>query len=301
MWQYFLYFVSLFGLAQSANLVRLAEAPLEVLGFWRLLVSALLFLPFALKNNFIQNFRSAPQTLNFSLTSGFFFFTHLWTFFYASQNTTIANCMIIYSTNPLFTALGAWLFFNEKFTKRLAVAYILAFIGIYQLVSHNLDFDRGLVKGDFAALISALLFTGYLLTGKKVRHTFSNSAFSTTIYFTAAMLFLFTGLTKGIDFIHYPTQTWLAIGGSILFPTLLGHALFMYLVRYMNINMMTCGKLIEPPISAVIAFLLFGEVLKDNTLLAFILTSSAVLILFAPEIYKHSKKTFFKDLDEGAS
>ncbi len=280
---YLLYFLALFSLAQSANIVRLAQAPIEVLGFWRLLISsAIVFAIAQWRGHFLTSIKNHPRATKLSILSGLFFFAHLWTFFYASKNTSIANCMIIYSTNPLFVALGAYVFFKEKLTWRLAFAYVFAFAGIYQLMRHNFQFDQGMVWGDFSALISAVFFTGYLLTGKKVRVQLANTEFSSIIYFVAALCFGLFGFSKSIDFIHYPLQTWLAILASIILPTLLGHALFTYLMKFMNVNMMTCGKLIEPAISSGVAFILFQEELKLNTIYAFILTSAAVLFLFLP-------------------
>lgn len=280
---YLLYFIAIFSLSQSANIVRLAQAPIEVLGFWRLLISAAIVVTISIwRGPFFQHLKAQPKAFWYSVISGIFFFLHLWTFFYASKNTTIANCMIIYSTNPLFVAVGAYFFFQEKMNWRLAIAYLLAFAGIYQLMSHNLKFDQGMVAGDFSALISAIFFTVYLLTGKKVRSHFANTEYSSIIYFVASLCFGLFGLSQGIQFTNYGLQTWLSIGASIILPTLLGHALFTYLMKFMNVNLMTCGKLIEPAISSAIAFLLFHEELKSNTLLAFLLTSIAVLFLFLP-------------------
>lgn len=284
MLNYLLYFTALFGLSQSANLVKLAQAPIEMLGFWRLLICALLFLPWAYKSKQLASIFSIQNRANLfmGLISGSFFFLHLWTFFYASKNTSIANCMIIFSVNPLFTAVGASLFFKEKFTARLAVAYIFAFIGIYWLVRHSLKFDDGLVKGDLMALLSGLLVSVYLLSGKKLRQSIDNPSFSVFIYSICGALFGITGLIKGVEFINFPEQTWWAIAGLVIIPTLLGHSLFMYLIKYMNINLMTCGKLLEPVMSSMIAWIIFKEQLYYDTWIAFAFTSTSILVLFAP-------------------
>lgn len=284
MLNYLLYFVALFGLSQSANLVKIAHAPIEILGFWRLFLCTLLFLPWALRRPALINIFKAPQKsdLWMGLLSGTFFFLHLWTFFYASKNTSIANCMIIFSINPLFTAAGAYFFFNEKFTLRLAGAYVLAFLGIYWLVSHSLKFDQGFVKGDLMALLSAALVSVYLLSGKKLRHNLDNANFSVFIYAVCAFWFGVVAFAQGTPFTGYDEKTWLAIAGLVVVPTLLGHSLFMYLIKHMNINLMTCGKLIEPVMSSMVAWVLFQEHLKQSTWIAFTFTSASVIVLFAP-------------------
>jgi drug/metabolite transporter (DMT)-like permease len=283
----FLYFLALFCLAQSANIVRLVQAPIEILGFWRLLVSALILLPLAIfKGNLMAGYRHNPRLFFYSLLSGFFFFLHLWTFFYSAHHTSIAHCMIIYSVNPLFTAVGAWLFFREAVSWRLLAAYVLAFLGIYQLMGSQFSLlsIQGGGSGDWSALASAVFFVGYLLFGKKIRQSVANTSYSVVIYLTASLFFGATALLQNYQFTDYPTTTWLAIGASILLPTLLGHALFTYLMKFMNINLMTCGKLIEPAISSITAYFLFAESLNDNTVVAFFLMSTAIIILFYPVI-----------------
>jgi drug/metabolite transporter (DMT)-like permease len=256
-----LFFLSLLCLSQAATLVRLANTQPEVIGFWRLLGAGLILMPFAYHHHAYKPLKtSSTKEWFWILLSGVFFFAHLWTYFYAAHNTRIAHCMIIFSTNPLFTAIGARLFFNEKLNWKLGVSYALAIAGLLQLFSGD-SWDLSLkpesLYGDLASLFSAILYSGYLLTGRRVRSKFSN-------------------------FFNHPAITWWAILGTIVFPTLLGHAIFTYLLKEMNINLMSCGKLIEPVLSSIAAWLLFNEELKNHTFIAFAFTASSILIMFVP-------------------
>ena len=286
-----LYFLAITSLASSATLVRLAGAPLEVIGFWRLLVSAVLILPFALKTGDLRRYfylfkaesrQKTRSELGLVFFSGLFFFAHLWTYFYAAQHTRIANCMIIFATNPVFVSLASFFVFREKLTIRLGLAYLCAAIGVYGLVSHSVSFENGFLLGDLSALLSAMLFAVYLVTGKKARLTMANSEYTLIAYSIAAFLFGMNASLGEKSFTGYGPITWMAIGLSILFPTLLGHVLFSYLMKRMNLNFMSCGKLLEPALSAVLAFFVFQEQLTRDALGAFIFTTLAVLVLFLP-------------------
>jgi drug/metabolite transporter (DMT)-like permease len=272
-----LYFIAILGLASASPFIRLAAAPLEVIGFWRLVLCAICFAPFALRKGLFKN-EKAPH----ALICGVLFFGHLWSFFYATQNTSIANSMILYSTNPLFTALGAFLFFKEKLPRRVIFAYLLAIAGTYQLVQHNLNFAPEHLSGDLAGLLSGVLLSAYILTGNQARKTLSNVDFSFLVYLVVGVLFGLTAYFRQENFWNYPTITWASIAGLVIFPTLLGHVLFMYLLRHMNINLMSCGKLLEPPLATLAAYFLFHEEMQANTWIAFVLTASSVLILFLP-------------------
>ncbi len=280
---YLLYSLALVCLSQAANLVKLAAAPPDVIGFWRLITASLLLLPWALwRSSLWQTLKSPPREIIYIFLTALFFYGHLWTYFYAAQNAKIANCMIIFATNPLFTAAGSYFFFGEKFTRKLGFAYFLAFLGVLLLFQQSMIWNPNSFHGELAALVSALLFAGYLLAGKKSRLSFSNSTYSAILYFLTGIFFGLSGIFKSLNFTDYPPLTWWSIAGTVLLPTLLGHALISHLMNRMNLNLMTCGKLAEPVLSALTAFIVFSEIPSIWAYVAFGLTVSASLIMFWP-------------------
>lgn len=280
-----LLFIAILSLSQAANLIRWAAAPIDVIGFWRLLIAASLLLPSAWSLRL--SLKQVPlKFFALNLLSGVFLFLHFWTFFYAAQNTKIANAMIIFATNPLFTALGAYLFFKEKITWRLALAYLLAGFGLFQLLNQSIKFSTEQLNGDLSALISAALFSGYILSGRGIRPHFDNRLYAFIIYSVTAILFGISALAQDLNFLGYPNKTWIAIVVLAVVTTLMGHALFTYLLKYINVNTLSCAKLIEPALSALVAFIAFGENLNAQTIVAFVFTATAVLVLFGPSLIK---------------
>lgn len=279
-----LYFVAIICLSQAGNLARFAAAPPEVLGFWRLLGAALVMLLFAATHQSqIRLYKEFNQrNIMFAILSGFFFFVHLWTYKFAAQNTTIANGMILFATNPLLTAIITITFMKESFQKRYFISYALAMTSIYLLIHQNLQLNSKNSLGDLSALASALFYSLYIIFGKKARHAMSNPAYTFFIYSFASLCFLAFALWKGTDLIHYPTQTWIGIALLITFPTMLGHAIFSYLLKNLNINWMSTGKLAEPILATIAAYFFFSEELSSNTALSFSLTAVAIFILIAP-------------------
>lgn len=288
------FLVGIVSLSQSANLVRAAAVHAFVVGFWRLLASALImaalryWISRSERNSFWE---SVPKKIAFTtILSGLFFFLHLWTFFLAAQNTTIANCMVIFSTNPIFTALLARFVLEDKFEKRHGIAFSLAFIGIALLFSDRINLDSARF-GDGAALVSAFFFSAYLLSGKKSRLHMSTEQYTWIIYSIAALLFFSAGEIDGTVWLGYPTKTWLAIAGTVLIPTLLGHVLISHILKYFNINWISCGKLTEPLFSSLVAYFAFGETLNLITIIAFSFTASSILVLISPLIISKNKNS----------
>ncbi len=279
-----LYFLALVCLSTSPNWAKLNQMPAEVLGFWRLTIAALILIAyqkFYKKQSFLQN----KAETKWILASGFFFFLHLWTYKYAAKHTLISLTMILFSTTPIWTAIFNVYAFKEKITSRMLVSFMIAFTGVFLLAKDQLNYSTENTFGNLAALISALFYAFYLITGKKARATVSNLNFASLQYSVCAFFFLLATLLLNSNFIEgYTGISWLSVLGLVALPTLLGHFLFTYLVSHMNLAMITCGKLIEPVLASLMAYFLFQEKLTAMTALAFLFTSIAILNLFWPQI-----------------
>lgn len=278
-----LYFLALFCLSTSANWAKLSTMPVDVLGFYRLGLAAALLGAWLL---FIKRptLPKLDKKVLWIVLSGFFFFLHLWTFKYAAKNTTISNSMIIFSSNPIWASIGAVLFFNEKLNLRLFAAYILAFSGVYVLVAPGFQTGHQLNSGDISSFFSAILYALYMLTGKKARTYFDNKFYALVQYAVCGLCFFTLTQWNQTPLTGYSDMTWFALLGLIALPTFFGHFSLTYLVQYMNLSVMTCGKLIEPIMASIIAAYVFNEHLSSTAPFAFTLTSLAVVILFGPSL-----------------
>jgi drug/metabolite transporter (DMT)-like permease len=282
---YLYYFIALFSLSQAANLIRWAEASALVIGFWRLLGASLCMLALLIWSRRKQSFVKFARTLPAKKTlfvCGSLFFAHLWTYFYAAQNTSISAAMILFSLNPLFTALLSAKLVGDHVAPKVKWAMLLGFAGLLLLMSETSSPSAPTFWGNLSAFASALLFSGYLLSSKMARKKMDNLSFTTAIYAVCAFwFFVFMAWTETS---WHPSHDhfWPAILALILFPTLLGHALFSYLLKDLNINWMSCGKLLEPGVASLVAFFAFGERPSLMAGMAFGFTAAAVLLLYSP-------------------
>ena len=274
--------------SQASTLVRFAETSSLAICFWRLLFAGGLLLPWALRRKNRMAMRSlAANELKQLALCGFFLFTHFYFFFRSVQETTIANSLILFSINPVFTAIGAYYFFRERLSLHLILSCVLGFAGVAVLFEGSLEaswaagttISRGL-WGDIWSLASGVCFSGYVLTGKHVRRHLANSSFAAAIYLQTTLYAGLAMLVLGEPFSGYSTQTWWAFLALAIVPTLGGHAIFTYCLNFLNVNFMSCAKLIEPVIAAAVASWLFNEPLTDNAALGFLLTSASVVVLY---------------------
>ncbi len=279
-----LYFLALACLSTASSWAKLNQMPVEVLGFWRLALAAAILITYQIffkKQKLIQN----AKNMRWIIASGFFFFLHLWTYKYAAKHTLVSLMMILFATNPIWTAIFNIYAFKEKITARMWVSFLIAFFGIYILVQDQLKFSQENNLGNFSALITAVFYAIYLITGKKARMNISNLNFASLQYSVCALFFGLACLFANSNPVaSYSQISWISVLGLVFIPTLLGHFLFTQVMSHMNLAVMTCGKLIEPVLATILAYFLFQEKITSTTLIAFVFTSIAILNLFWPEL-----------------
>lgn len=76
-------------------------------------------------------------------------------FVLAIQNTSIANTLIIISSAPVMIAIFSWFMIKEKINIVSATAIIMVFIGIYIVMSD--DVQNSNIVGDLLALLTAVI------------------------------------------------------------------------------------------------------------------------------------------------
>jgi drug/metabolite transporter (DMT)-like permease len=264
-------------LSLPALLIRGARAPIEAIGFWRLLLACLVLAPWAWK----RRKRWTSEERRAVVLSGTLFFLHLWTFTWSVSHTSVAHLMLAFSTHPVWTGLGAWLLFKEPLGRRELAAFALAAAGVAVLFGGSLELGGAGLAGDQSALLSAMFFSGWVLAGRRLRRGLDTVSFLFAAYASAAFLFFAAGTARGGAWSGWPVSTWAALAALGLAVSLGGHGLFTYLLNKYDVLVLSCAKLVEPVLAAAGAAWLYGEPLSPRLGAAFILVAGAVLLLMS--------------------
>lgn len=113
--------------------------------------------------------------------------------------------------------------------------------------------------GNFLALIGAWSISGYLIIGRKLRATMSLVPYIFLVYGICAVLLLVTMLIAGQSPLGYRPQTYIWIFLLAVFPQLIGHSTFNWLLHFLPATFVAVTTLGEPIGSAILAFLLLRE------------------------------------------
>lgn len=127
--------------------------------------------------------------------------------------TSATNASILIALVPVLTALGAAVFFKQRFSKLNLLGFPIAFVGGALIIwNGKVNFNLNPV-GDFLILASAVAWSVYTLVSKDVSEKYSSIALSRQATLVGIVVFLpffiyelATGQLKGM--------TWLSLAGA---------------------------------------------------------------------------------------
>jgi drug/metabolite transporter (DMT)-like permease len=265
------------ALSQSANIIRLGAAHPFAITAWRLALAALLLAPLAgARLGRVRDLSGRERLL--LATAGVALALHLFAWIAAVQSTTVANATLVLALNPVITAAGAYLLFGERASPRLKIAIGVGLLGVAAVGWSDLAFEPGQLVGDALSMVSAFLFSAYLLIGKRVRPKLDTDAYVTIVYGIAALVGFAAMLAIRAPMIDYTPRTWLCFGLMALVPTMLGHTSLNAAVKYVPAGRITALTLAEPLLAGSVAFVAFGERVSAGAVAGYALICGSVLI-----------------------
>ncbi len=198
-----------------------------------------------------------------------FFSGTLITWAWSLTQTSVANSNLLHNVTPLFTTLMGWLFLRQCFEGRFLVGMVLAISGSILIGLGDLQLSSDNFTGDSLAILSAVFSAANLLTVEKLRAKFS----ATTIllwcsFFGALLTFPIVLLTEDVLF-PYSWAGWLAIIAQALVCQVLGQSLQAYNLKQFSSGFVAVFLLLDPVITAILAWVIFSEQLSPLNWLAF--------------------------------
>jgi drug/metabolite transporter (DMT)-like permease len=198
-----------------------------------------------------------------------FFSGTLITWAWSLTQTSVANSNLLHNVTPLFTTLMGWLFLRQCFEGRFLVGMVLAISGSILIGIGDLQLASDNFTGDSLAILSAVFSAANLLTVEKLRAKFS----ATTIllwcsFFGTLLTFPLLLLTEDVLF-PYSWAGWLAIIAQALVCQVFGQSLQAYNLKQFSSGFVAVFLLLDPVITAILAWVIFSEQLSPLNWVAF--------------------------------
>lgn len=265
----FFLLLAVFSVSWAAIFIKLCSAPPLVIAFYRMFIAAVLLAPFILLKYLSELKQLLAEAPRLALLSGLFLGLHFALWVSSLFYTSVASSVVIVATQPVFVALFSLIFLKEKASFFVWSGIILALLGV--AIIGKGDFAN--LKGDLLALLGAIMAAAYLTLGRNIRKKFHLAPYIFVVYFVSALVLAFFILVFGDSFspLGWKNMGWFLL--LALVPTLIGHSLYNWLLKYIKAYLVGISILGEPIGASIWAFLIFGEFPKSS------LYAGAVLII----------------------
>jgi drug/metabolite transporter (DMT)-like permease len=206
----------------------------------------------------------------------------LWT--WSLTQTSAANATVLSNMPPLFTTLGAWLIFGQRFNRRFLVGMVIAVAGALTLGLGDLGTfnDRSINAnafiGDAVALLSSVFYAASFLMVERLRTKLTVESILLWRCLLGTIFMLPIVLTLEDQVFPVSLMGWAAVLGLAAISEALGHGLVVYSLKYFSSAFVTVFLLLEPVIAAIFAWIIFSESLDVINLVAFVLILQGIYL-----------------------
>jgi drug/metabolite transporter (DMT)-like permease len=256
---YFLLAIGVIAVSSSAILVKLSTAPAPVIAFYRLFFSVLIMLPL-----FLVKYRHELKLITrrdwlYSSVAGVFLAFHFILWFESLNYTSVASSTVLVTLQPLFAFIGTYIFFKEKLKLSAILSGMLGISGSIIISWGDLQINGMALFGDFLALLACAMVTAYLLFGQTVRKRLSLITYTFVVYGICTLTLFLYVVTLQYELYPYPQADWFYFVLLAIVPTLLGHTLFNWSLKWLSTNTISMSILFEPIGASILAYYILQE------------------------------------------
>ncbi|MCP3764636.1 DMT family transporter [Domibacillus sp. A3M-37] len=280
---YMALFLGVFALSTSAIFVKLADAPATITAFYRMLFAAVMLLPFLLvnKKNRQELRLLSKKQWGLGLLSGVFLAAHYVLWFESLNYTSVASSTVIVTLQPLFSLVGGYFLFKERFSKGAITGCLIAIAGSIVIGWQDFQISGQALFGDILAFIAAGIITAYFFIGQHVRKRLSLIPYSVIGYGSSTLLLGVFAFSQQTPFFNYSVPTWWSFIGLAFIATILGQTIFNWLLKWLSTSIISMSILGETIGTCILAYFILDEVisLQQGMGIAFILIGLALFLL----------------------
>lgn len=273
--------LGMLAVATAPPLILLAGVPPFALAAWRLIAVALILLPFGAVKLFGDLKKLSARDLTWLIVSGIMYGIHFGLFNLAFEHTSKESVVVLLGAQPLMAAAVGAIWLDERITKIMVGASALAIGGLLIFVWHDYTFDASHLVGDALVLACGAAIVASYSIGRRLRPRMSLVGYLGALYWIGGLTCLAIALIAGDTLWGYAQNSWFWLACAIIVPTLIGHSLFHYVVKYVPVFYVNLTILGEPILSLVMMYLLREQyaVFRESTLSPLQLIGGSALLI----------------------
>jgi drug/metabolite transporter (DMT)-like permease len=234
------------AISSAALLIREADAPPLVTAASRMLIAAVVLIPFCAIRVAKALKKLTARDGWLIVVSGIALSLHFWLWITSLSYTSIASSVVLVTSHPALVALLSFILWRERLPSVAFLGIFIAFAGLVVINLGNFTPGSKAFEGNLMALAAAGAITVYLMVGRHVRERIDAPSYLTMVYSLAAVLLTGAALAAGEKFTGYPSKTYWMLGLLGLLPQLIGHTSLNLAVRRLPATIVSVAILGEP-------------------------------------------------------
>ncbi len=258
-------------------LVRLSDVGPVAAAFWRLTLA----LPFLLLLAAPGLRRTPPNRGEWwaLLLSGLFFAADLAAWHIGILYTKVANATVFGNMSGLLLPAWALLVLRQRPTMMQGAALALATIGALVMMGGSYELSPAYLRGDLFCLLAGVLYTAYLLIVQGARGRLDSWSVLAVSSVASAPPLLACALLLGERIMP---GDWTPLIILALSSQLVGQGLLTYAIGWFSPLVLGLSLLLQPAVSAVLGWMLFGEWLSVTDMAGTAAVAAALVLVRLP-------------------
>lgn len=286
------FLILVFGVISGSTAVIMIKASTEnplLVASYRLLVAALVLMPFFIKDLAAAERSYSWKQLAWTLPPAVFLAMHFMSWVIGARMTQVANASLIANLTPVVMPFFVWIFFRERVNRQEITGTVLTLIGLLVLTSSTLSVSKTSFNGDLICFGSMLCFAAYLALGRKNGARLSLWMYMVPLYTIAGLICLGTALFVINPIKPYSQSNVLLILGLGVIPTVMGHTILNFSLKYFRGQVVSVTNLTQPIFATLLGLIIFGERPRPIFYLAGAIILGGVLVVLTASRTKYQQ------------
>jgi len=184
--------IGIIAISTASIFIKLCDAPVLIIATYRLMLASLILSPFAFYKELWKGW--GRDAVGWFLLSGLLLSLHFAFWIASLKYTSVASSVVLVTTHPIFVGIGGLLFLKERLGLNLILGIALSVLGSGLIGYGDMSLSREALMGDGLALLGAMVASGYLLVGRKMRKEQDLFSYIFPVYSTAGLILILFSL-----------------------------------------------------------------------------------------------------------
>ena len=251
--------IAVVAVSFSAILIRWSEADFLAIAAGRMIISALIMAPFALLMYRTELLGLSRKDALLMVGIGAVLATHFSLWIASLEYTSVASSVLLVTSHPLLVGVVGHFFLGERLSKLNVLGITIGLFGLVILTRGDAASGSDTLYGDILAFLGGVAAGVYILAGRSTRKRISLVVYAFVVYSSCAIILLIAAIFTSTELFTLPADQWALFLLMAIGPSILGHTMYNWTLRYVPASVVSVSLLGEPVGSTALAFILLSE------------------------------------------